>query len=192
MIQRAFLRPASSLYPSNSLHSSSCHQNCAVLLTSIMLLPPFQCKGGFSLSCTISKGVHFEINAVLPPLDSLSRTPYPCMKKERISFPCTPTKPWTGPNQNTWRKKMRPDGRISTHMSFESEICPVFLWNDLLALILNLNAVGGGRDASSRPMSHREAARAPLPRSCLKYSKIPAVGIAGKCCQPPSPRLRRS
>jgi hypothetical protein len=47
-------------------------------------------------SQTISKGVHFEINAILPPLDSLSRMPYPCMKKERISFPCTQPKPWTG------------------------------------------------------------------------------------------------
>ena len=78
---------------------------------------------------------------------------------------------------------MRPYGRISTHMSFRSEICPVFLWNDFLALMLNSNAVGGGHKASSRPMSHREAARAPLPRSSLKYTKVPAVGIAGKCCQ---------
>ena len=71
---------------------------------------------------------------------------------------------------------MRPYGRISTHMSFESEICPVFLWNDLLALMLNLNAVGGGREVSSRPMSHREAARAPLPRSGRSITKSPLPG----------------
>ena len=48
------------------------------------------------------------------------------------------------PILNTWRKRMRPYGRTSTHMSFRSEICPVFRVNDLLALMLNLNAVGVG------------------------------------------------
>ena len=71
---------------------------------------------------------------------------------------------------------MRPYGRISTHMSFEIEICPVFRVNDLLALMLNLNAVGGGRKASSRPMSHREAARAPIPRSGRSIAKSPQPG----------------
>ena len=47
----------------------------------------------------------------------------------------------------------------------------VFRENDLLALMLNYNAVGGGLEASSRPMSAGGAARAPLHRSAKSIAK---------------------
>ena len=39
-------------------------------------------------------------------------------KRAHCSFPRTRQKPVQRPNQNTWRKRMRPYGRISTHISF--------------------------------------------------------------------------
>lgn len=43
------------------------------------------------------------------PLTTCRRTPYPIHKKgSAFSFPCTLPKPWTGLNQNTRRKRMRP------------------------------------------------------------------------------------
>ena len=46
-----------------------------------------------------------------------------CIKKRaHFSFPCTQQKPDQRPKSNTQRKRMRPYGRISTHMPFDFEM----------------------------------------------------------------------
>ena len=84
------------------------------------------------------------------------------MKKERISFHALHRSPGTGKYEYMKRKCAQLGASSLTCRSY-FEIVPVFLWNSLLALMLNSNAVGGGiglQTAFCRP--HRHSVHRPI------------------------------